>query len=283
MKLRVEWLIVLFLSLPLALTAQDSRGRTTNPALAQTQVFNVAVQVNGPNGAADGHNAPTVLQVRGGQGGTGGVNNANGGMGAGIWLRAGDGGSSSQDAGAGGDITLIAGAGGGSSELPGSGGSIRLRPGAPAPFCGIICSDPGNIILAVHGRGGVGVGTSSPSNTLEIVAGGTTLADSWSVRSSRRFKTNIQPLQGALDKVQQLHGVSYERRDDGKREIGVVAEDVVQIVPEVVSRDPKTHEVQGVDYSRLAALLIEAIKSQEAEIRELQLQIGQLKSKGSGQ
>jgi len=50
MKLRVEWLIVLFLSLPLALTAQDSRGRTTNPALAQTQVFNVAVQVNGPNG-----------------------------------------------------------------------------------------------------------------------------------------------------------------------------------------------------------------------------------------
>ena len=38
-----------------------------------------------------------------------------------------------------------------------------------------------------------------------------------------------------------------------------------QIVPELVSRDLKTHEVQGVDYSRLTALLIEAVKAQEAE------------------
>jgi hypothetical protein len=36
------------------------------------------------------------------------------------------------------------------------------------------------------------------------------------------------------------------------------------IVPEVVSRDPETHEVQGVDYSRLATLLIEAVKAQQA-------------------
>jgi len=63
----------------------------------------------------------------------------------------------------------------------------------------------------------------------------------------------------------------------------VVAEDVDQIVPELVSRDLKTHEVQGVDYSRLTALLIEAVKAQEAEIRQLRLQIKQLQSKESGQ
>lgn len=40
-------------------------------------------------------------------------------------------------------------------------------------------------------------------------------------------------------------------------------------MPEVVSRDPRTNEVQGVDYARLAALLIEAVKSQQVEIREL--------------
>jgi hypothetical protein len=90
--------------------------------------------------------------------------------------------------------------------------------------------------------GAVGVGTASPSNTLEVVTEGTTLADAWTTRSSRRFKSNIQPLEGALEKVEQLQGVSYQRKPDGKREIGVVAEDVDQIVPELVSRDPKTHE-----------------------------------------
>jgi hypothetical protein len=88
-----------------------------------------------------------------------------------------------------------------------------------------------------------------------------------------------------LEKVEQLQGVSYERGADGKQEIGVVAEDVDQVVPEVVSHDPETHEPQGVDYSRLAALLIEAVKtqqtqiqSQQAEIQQLKAQIGQITS-----
>jgi hypothetical protein len=75
----------------------------------------------------------------------------------------------------------------------------------------------------------------------------------------------------------------FHRKDDGKREIGVVAEDVDKIVPEMVSRDPKTHEIQGVDYSRLAALLIGAVKAQQAEIRQLKAQIEQLTASQSGQ
>jgi hypothetical protein len=282
MKHRVECLIVVFLSLPLPMAAQQSSGRTKSSTAVQIQVFNAAVQINGPSGGDDGQNAPVALQVKGGQGGTGGVNNVNGGAGGGIRLRAGDGGSSSQDAGGGGDITITAGNGGLSGELAGSGGWITLRPGFPGA-CQLLCGVPGNIILAVHGMGAVGVGTKSPSNTLEVRVGGTTLADSWSVRSSRRFKNNIRPLDGALDKVERLQGVSYQRKDDGKREIGVVAEDVDKIVPEVVSRDPKTHEIQGVDYSRLAALLIEAVKAQQAEIRQLKAQIEQLTANQPGQ
>ena len=138
--------------------------------------------------------------------------------------------------------------------------------------------------------GQMGIGTQTPANTLEVVGGGTTLADAWTTRSSRQFKTNIQPLEDALQKVEQLQGVSYDRKTDGKHEIGVVAEDVDQVVPEVVSHDPKTHEAQGVDYSRLAALLIEAVKSQQtelqsqrAEIQQLKAQIGQLTSNPAGQ
>ena len=125
--------------------------------------------------------------------------------------------------------------------------------------------------------------TDQSGHTLEIKVGGTTLADEWTTRSSRRFKTNIEPLQSALEKVGQLQGVSYQRKDDGKREIGVIAEDVAQILPEVVSRDPETYEIQGVDYSRLAALLIEAVKSQQVEIQELRVRIERLTSNPSGQ
>ena len=94
----------------------------------------------------------------------------------------------------------------------------------------------GNVIL-VPTAGKVGIGTTVPANTLEIVAGGTTLADAWTTRSSLRFKTNIQPLQGALEKVEQLRGVSYDLETNGKHEVGVIAEEVGAVVPEVVSWD----------------------------------------------
>ena len=275
MKVHAEFLVLLLLVMPMA--AQNKGVGAKSPAAVT--VFNTAVQVNGPDGAADGHDAIKALEVKGGRGGDGGLNNTNGGAGGGIRFRAGDGGSSSQDAGGGGDIKFIAGDGGNSSEVGGGGGWITLQPGSPR--CGALCGNPGNIILAVHGSGRVGVGTATPRNTLEVVAGGTTLADAWITRSSRRFKSNIQPLEAALEKVERMQGVSYQDKSDGKREIGVVAEEVEQIVPEVVSRDPKTNEVQGVDYSRLAALLIEAVKSQETEIRQLRLQVEQLQSAGS--
>ena len=124
----------------------------------------------------------------------------------------------------------------------------------------------------------VGIDTPTPSNVFTIAQGaGAAIADGWDTYSSRRFKTNIHPLLGALDKVEHLQGVSYNRKSDGKSEIGVIAEDVDQVVPEIVSRNPKTNEVQGVDYSRLAALLIEAVKSQQAKIDSQQSEIDQLK------
>ena len=128
-----------------------------------------------------------------------------------------------------------------------------------------------------------GSALATPSRTLEVKIGGTTLADDWTIRSSRRFKTNIQPLHDALGRIEALQGVSYERKSDGKHEIGVVAEDVDRVVPEVVAHDPETHEVEGVDYSRLVALLIEAVKSQQAEIERLKSQMAQLTSNAAKQ
>jgi hypothetical protein len=136
---------------------------------------------------------------------------------------------------------------------------------------------PGNIALALLQDGQVGIGTNTPSNLLTLVeGGGPALADGWSTYSSSRFKTNIQPLEGSLEKVEEMRGVSYQRRSDGKHEIGVIAEEVDKIVPEVVSHDPSTRQAQGVDYSRITALLIEAVKEQQAEIEQLRAKVQQL-------
>jgi Chaperone of endosialidase len=117
----------------------------------------------------------------------------------------------------------------------------------------------------------VGIGTTTPSNVLTIAQGARhPVSDSWETYSSRRWKTNIHPLENPLSKVERLRGVSYDLKDSGKHEIGVIAEEVGKVVPEVVSYEDNGKDARGVDYSRLTALLIEATKEQQREIRQQQ-------------
>jgi Chaperone of endosialidase len=240
------------------------------------------LDVSGKSGTSgnNGGNAPTAFRVTGGLGTTGG----GGGP---IQIVSGTGAPlpGSFALGGNGAIFLITGGTGAicyaasvrcSQYIGGNGGSISLQPGSGGRGL-TLSGHPGNITLAPTG-GKVGVGTSTPTVGFEVGAGHLTLADSWVTRSSRRFKTNIQPLVGALKTIEQLQGVSYERRSDGKHEIGVIAEDVDQVVPELVFRDPDTKQVQGVDYARLSALLIEAVKTQQAEIQQLKIQIQTLQT-----
>jgi hypothetical protein len=80
-------------------------------------------------------------------------------------------------------------------------------------------------------------------------------------------------LHGALDKIERLRGVSYDLEASGKHEVGVIAEEVGAVVPEVVSWDKDGKNAAGVDYSRLTALLIEATKEQQNLIRKQQKRI----------
>ncbi len=119
--------------------------------------------------------------------------------------------------------------------------------------------------------GGVGIQTTAVTNSLTIGQGqGGALADAWYTYSSRRFKTDIQTLPDALDKVEKLRGVSYTLKATGKREIGVIAEEVGSVVPEVVNYEANGKDARSVDYARLTALLIEATKQQQAEIAKQQ-------------
>lgn len=78
--------------------------------------------------------------------------------------------------------------------------------------------------------------------------------------------------------MERLRGVSYDLKANGKHEIGVMAEEVGAVVPEVVQWEKNGKDAQGVDYSRLTALLIEAVKQQQ---REIQQQNAMLRTQGA--
>ena len=120
----------------------------------------------------------------------------------------------------------------------------------------------------------VGIGTATPSHVFTIAQGaGKAISDGWTTYSSRRWKANIQTLQDALGKVEQLRGVSYDLKANGKHEVGVIAEEVGAVVPEVVTWDKDGKNAESVDYSRLTALLIEATKQQQREVRQQQAEL----------
>jgi hypothetical protein len=85
-------------------------------------------------------------------------------------------------------------------------------------------------------------------------------------RSSRRWKTDIVPLKEALPLVQRLRGVRYRWTESGASDLGFIAEEVGAVVPEVVSYAPNGVDAERVDYARLVALLVEAVKAQQAQI-----------------
>jgi hypothetical protein len=87
--------------------------------------------------------------------------------------------------------------------------------------------------------------------------------------SSIAFKENVEPITGALDSVLQLLGVTYDRKDGSrKHEIGLIAEDVYKIVPDLVTLD-ENGKPYGIQYTKLGAYLVECIKSLKDEINEL--------------
>lgn len=93
--------------------------------------------------------------------------------------------------------------------------------------------------------------------------------------SDARLKSEVETLSGALATVQALRGTSYIK--DGKASIGVIAQEVEQVLPEVVHTADDEMGTKGVAYGNMVAVLIEAIKEQQEQIEELKAQVAELK------
>jgi hypothetical protein len=94
--------------------------------------------------------------------------------------------------------------------------------------------------------------------------------------SDSKLKTNITTLKNSLDKVLNLRGVEFDRIDNGEHRIGLIAQEVEQIIPEVVSESKDG--IKSVSYGNIVSLLIEAIKEQNSTINNLKNEINNLKN-----
>ena len=138
-------------------------------------------------------------------------------------------------------------------------------------------ADGGQIYLDDAGsqRGYLDIATAS---TIKLYTGASTLNSTWSGDdlqvegdvtsvSDIRTKENIETIADGLEIVDSLRGVYYNKIGETERKVGVIAQEVETILPEVV----KTNEdgMKSVDYGKMVGVLIEAIKELKAEIRDM--------------
>lgn len=128
---------------------------------------------------------------------------------------------------------------------------------------------PSDADFVVRGNDG---GSGITAMTLDMsAAGAATFNDDVTAFSDKRLKTDISNIENGIEKVMQMQGVYYKRndQDDAKTKVGVLAQDMEAIVPEVVLTANDEMQTKSVDYGKLTAVLIEAIKDLKAEIDEL--------------
>jgi hypothetical protein len=132
-----------------------------------------------------------------------------------------------------------------------------------------------------------GIATSySDSNVAAYLASGTVstnilttgdvTAANFNTTSDARIKTNVCQIDNAMDIVNQLEGVFFDK--NGVADLGLIAQQVEAVLPRATKTLDDEIQTKTVNYGGLVGVLIEAIKSNKKEIEELKNQINQLKS-----
>jgi len=128
--------------------------------------------------------------------------------------------------------------------------------------------------LTVNGK--MRIGSMGSSSYRLYVNGSSYATGSW-VSSDKRYKEDIQNVDSALDKIKQIEGVSYKFKQKevnglnfselkGKTHIGLIAQDLEKVLPELVQKDENGY--YAVNYDGLIPVLVEGIKAQQTVIED---------------
>jgi hypothetical protein len=153
---------------------------------------------------------------------------------------------------------------------------------------GIVLADDGDIVdlndgyASMRFSNGVRVFSANGSGSVRhtLHSNGTfTSTGNINSQSDIRVKENIEPISDAMQKVQSINGVTFNRNDlddTETRYVGVIAQDVEAVLPEAVSENGEG--IKQVAYGNMVGLLIEAIKEQQTQIDDLKTEIQSMKS-----
>jgi hypothetical protein len=99
--------------------------------------------------------------------------------------------------------------------------------------------------------------------------------------SDKRLKTNIETLGNALQAIDSMRGVRFEYKDQRKYakgpKVGVIAQELMKVYPEMVTKG--ADGFFKVDYTQLTGVLIQAVKEQQQQMKQQQLEINELKGR----
>jgi hypothetical protein len=114
--------------------------------------------------------------------------------------------------------------------------------------------------------GGTGTGVDANGTAYDFYASGP--GTDYGSASSIRWKSDIRRIDDALGKVLRLRGVyfNWDSAHGGRHDVGMVAEEVGEVLPEIVSYEENGVDATGMDYSKLTPLLVEAVKALKAEV-----------------
>jgi len=124
--------------------------------------------------------------------------------------------------------------------------------------------------LVITNSGRVGIGTTAPGYALQVGSAGDgseARANAWNTLSDVRFKDNVATISGALDKIMQLDGVSFDWKSTGQESLGFIAQDVQKVFPQLVSTDEQG--ILSLNYAGFSAPIVQAIKEQQLQINKI--------------
>ncbi len=121
-------------------------------------------------------------------------------------------------------------------------------------------------------RGSTGVGVVGWGRAYDFYAGGP--GTNYGAASSIRWKSDVRVIDDALSKVMKLRGIyfNWDAEHGGGHDVGMIAEEVGEVLPEIVEYEENGIDASGMDYGMLAPLLVEAVKALKIEVNELQRQ-----------